>query len=82
MYKRQLYTNVPVKDTLQTLEHLIRQNNTPEIHIQKIITLSKIITDQNYLTYNNKIYIQTDVLPMGSPILGILAEIFLHHVEK
>ena len=63
-----LYTNVPVKDTIQTLEQLLRQNNTPETHIQEIITLTKIITEQNYFTYNNKIYTQTDGLPMGFPI--------------
>ena len=25
-----LYTNVPIKETIQTLEQLLRQNNTPE----------------------------------------------------
>ena len=44
-----LYTNVPVKDTIQIFEHLLRQNNTPEIHIQKIITITKIpLNNQDY----------------------------------
>ena len=77
-----LYTNVPIKETIQTLEHLLRHNNTPETHIHEIITLTKIITEQNYFTYNNKIYTQTDGLPMGSPISGILAEIFIHNIEQ
>ena len=86
MYKRQditnLYTNVPIKETIQTLEQLLRQNNTPETHIHEIITLTKLITEQNYFTYNNKIYTQTEGLPMGSPISGILAEIYIHNIEQ
>ncbi|KAJ4436486.1 hypothetical protein ANN_16517 [Periplaneta americana] len=41
-----------------------------------------IITKQNYFTYNNKYYTQTEGLPMGSPISSILVEIFLHHIEQ
>ena len=77
-----LYTNVPIKETIQTLEQLLRQNNTPETHIQEIITLTKLITEQNYFTYNNKTYTQTEGLPMGSPISGILAEIYIHNIEQ
>ena len=91
VYKRQtlasfhitnLYTNVPIKGTIKTLEHLHRQNNTRETHILESITLTKIITEQNYFSYNNKLYTQTDGLPMGSPISGILAEIFIHNMEQ
>ena len=74
-----IHIYVPIKDTIQSLEHLLRQNNMPETHIHEIITLTKIITEQNYFTYNNKIYTQTDGLLMGSPISGILAEIYTQH---
>ena len=76
-----LYTNVPIKETLITLEQLLKLNNIPETHINEIINLTKFITDQNYFTHNNMFYTQTDGLPMGSPISGILAEIFVHTIE-
>ena len=44
--------------------------------------LLKIITDQNYFAHNNMFYTQTDGLPMGSPISGILAKIFIHTIEQ
>ena len=77
-----LYINVPINETIITLEQLLKLNNIPETHIKEIIHLTKIITDQNYFTHNNMFYTQTDGLPMGSPISGILAEIFLHTIEQ
>ena len=66
-----------IRDSMELVE-LIKINNTPETHIKEIIHLTKIITDQNYFAHNNMFYTQTDGLPMGSPISGILAEIFIH----
>ena len=51
-----LYTNVPIKETLTILEQLLKLNNTPETHIKEIIHLTKIITEQNYFSHNNMVY--------------------------
>ena len=53
-----LYTNVPIKKTITTLEQLLKLNNTPETHIKEIIHLTKIITEQNYFSHNNKMCIR------------------------
>jgi len=77
-----LYTIVPINETIQLLHNMLIENNTPSTHIQEIITLTKLITSQNYFTHNHKFYKQPEGLPMGSPISGILAEIFIHNIEK
>ena len=61
---------------------MLKQNNTPQAHIDEIIKITTIITQQNYFKYNNKYYTQPEGLPMGSPISSILAEIFIHHIEQ
>ena len=77
-----LYTNIPIQETTEILEDLLKNNRTPETHIREIITLTNTITKQNYFTHNNKFYTQIDGVPMGSPISSILAEIFIHHIEQ
>jgi len=44
--------------------------------------LELVFKEQNYFTFNNQIYQQTDGLAMGSPLSGILAEIYLNHFEN
>jgi len=40
------------------------------------------ITNQNYFSYNNNILIQKEGLVMGAPSSGLIAEIFLQHIER
>ena len=76
-----LYTNIPIAETLEILENMLKQNNTPQHTIIEIINITNAITKQNYFTHNNKYYTQPG-LPMGSPIPCILAEIFIHNIEQ
>jgi hypothetical protein len=77
-----LYTNIPVSETLNILEKLLIKQQTPKDHITEIIDTLKVITQQNYFVHNNKFYIQEEGLPMGSPISSVLAEVFLQHIEE
>ena len=77
-----LYTNIPIAETLEILENMLKQNNTPQHTINEIINITNTITKQNYFTHNNKYYTQQEGLPMGSPISCILAEIFIHNIEQ
>ena len=49
--------------------------------VDELINLTKVILEQNYFTFDNKYYLQRDGLAMGSPLSGILAEIYLNHIE-
>ena len=50
--------------------------------INELIHLLKIILKQNYFKFNNKIYSQNKGLAMGSPLSGIVADIFLNNFEN
>ena len=49
-----LYMNIPMSETLQILAYMLKQNNTPQAHIDEIIKITTIITQQNYFNFNNK----------------------------
>lgn len=51
------------------------------IEIDDIIKLTKTATDQNYFEYNSNFYKQKDGLAMGSPLSGLLANIFINDLE-
>jgi hypothetical protein len=55
------------------------QNDTQIAH--QILTLLKEVLTQNYLTFQQRIYHPEQGIAMGSPISGIIAEIFLQHFE-
>jgi hypothetical protein len=48
----------------------------------EILRRYDVITKQNYLSHNKKIIIQQDGLAMGAPSSGLIAEIFLQHLEQ
>ena len=77
-----LYTNIPTSENLQILANMLKQNSTPQVHIDEIIKITTIITQQNYFHFNKKYYTQPEGLPLGSPISSILAEIFIHYIEQ
>jgi hypothetical protein len=78
-----LYTNVPVKETLEIIENHLKNNSilTAETR-NELMNLLKITLSQNYFIFNNEYYSQPDGLTMGSPLSGILSEIYLNHIEN
>ena len=44
--------------------------------------LLNLVTKESFFTFNNKFYIQVDGVAMGSPLVPILANIFLSHYEE
>lgn len=76
-----LFTSVPIKDTLVILENLLRSNNIPQQEILHILTLTKVTLQQNFFQFNNSFYSQPDGLAMGSSLSPLLAEIFMNHLE-
>lgn len=77
-----LYTNVPVPDTLDIVEkHLNNSNLLPEA-VNEFMSLLKEILKQNYFEFNGSFYSQNDGLAMGSPLSEILADIYLNHIES
>jgi hypothetical protein len=52
-------------------------------HIQReLLSWYNTITKQNYFINNGNILIQEDGLAMGAPSSGLIAEFFLHYIER
>ena len=70
-----------MKETKTILDYMLAHNIVdPQIQ-QELLHWYDIITKQNYFTSNNEIIIQQDGLAMGAPSSGLIAEIFLQHIE-
>ncbi|XP_044761991.1 uncharacterized protein LOC123319194 [Coccinella septempunctata] len=83
-----LYTNIPVAESLSLLREFLngcqtlRDFNIDNEDIQTIMNLMELISKQNFFSFNGSVYTMTDGVPMGSPISGLLAEIFVAYLES
>jgi len=76
-----LYSNIPVKETRTILANIMTQNPIDPHTKQELLKWYDVITMQNYFAHKGKTVIQQDGLAMGAPSLGLIAEIFLQHIE-
>ena len=78
-----LYTNIPVAETLRILKiNLINTNKLDIESINELMDVLELILDQNYFTHNNQFFSQQEGLAMGSPLSGLLADIYLNNFEN
>jgi len=78
-----LYTNIPIEKTIDLLkQHLIDNSGMNPAAIDELITLTREILKQNYFMFDGAYYIQEEGLAMGSPLSGIMAELYLNYVEN
>jgi predicted GIY-YIG superfamily endonuclease len=77
-----LYTNIPVNETVELIECRLMNNGLDRIYVNQIVKLLKIVLKQNYFRFNGRFYEQTNGLAMGSPLSGILSEVFLQYNEE
>ena len=79
-----LYTNIPVRETIDILTNLIYENdnsfrNMSKLNFKKML---ECITSNTFFIFNNIYYKQRDGLAMGSPLSATLANIFLCFHER
>ena len=78
-----LYTNVPIKKCLNLLlKHLKKINFNLPFPPKIFIEIIRLITDMTYFQFNNNFYKQKFGLPMGNPLSGVLACLFLEFLES
>ena len=82
MTGKQLYTNIPVKETVEIIKTHLSENKFENEYRTQLIKIIKTILNQYYFQFNNKQYEQKDGIPMGSPNSGIMSEIFLQNMEN
>ena len=78
-----MYANIPVDDTISILERNLKTSKIYSAEVvDDILKLLKVVLKQNYFTFNGKYYLQTEGLAMGSPLSGLLADVFMNHFER
>jgi len=71
----------PVIETREVIANTREKNLIDPQTRQELIKWYDTITQQNYFTDNAEILIQKDGLAMGAPTSGLIAELFLQHLE-
>jgi hypothetical protein len=77
---KDLYVNIPIKETLMITKSILLKHETQIT--KQIITLLETILQQNYFSFENNLYQPEKGISMGSPISNTIAEIFLQLIEN
>ena len=78
-----MYTNIPVEETIKIVEeYLIRSKVYNLLVIDDIIRFLRVVLRQNYFSFNGEVFLQKEGLAMGSPLSGLLANIYMNHFER
>ena len=77
-----LYPSIPTQDTLNILEQVLSSKRINPVEMYDILTITKHLTSNNFAQFNDRFYRAEDGLPMGMSCSGVLAEVFLHDMEK
>jgi hypothetical protein len=79
---KDLYVKIPINHTLNIANKLLNSNHVDEHITRDMMSILKMITNQNYFQYESKFYKPTMGLAMGSPLSSILAEIFPQDLKQ
>ncbi len=76
-----LYPSVPPAEVYPMVQDLLLKNGYSLVGAQKIIRLLRLVNGQNFFTFCDRIFLQTDGLAMGS-LAPILANLFMENFEE
>jgi hypothetical protein len=79
---KDLYIKIPTNTTLNIVNKLLKHNKIDDCILKELMLTIRLITNQNYFHYEGKFYKPNSGVAMGSPLSGILAEIFLQETEQ
>ena len=80
---RDWYANIPIDDTIHMVKENLLKSKIYNVHeVDDILRLLRVVLKQNYFSFNGKIYYQKEGLAMGSPLSGLLADIFMNNFER
>ena len=77
-----LYPSIDINDGLQALSEILSLTNFNNKFKTLIIKLTKWVLINNYMTFNNKTYLQINGTAMGTPLAVTYAGLFMHILEK
>ena len=78
-----LFTNIPLKETINICTNLLYKNVdvTEGINKSEFEKLLSLTTQESYFMFNNILYKQKDGVAMGSPLGPTIANVFLSFYE-
>ena len=80
-----LFTSVPVQPAIQIAKERLQQDNTlpqrTSISIPQITSLLEFCLTNTYILFQGKYYEQVQGAAMGSPIIPLIANIFMEEFE-
>ena len=79
---KDLYTNLPTQGILEAAKYWMELKGKSKGEINEMTAILDTIMLQNYFTYNDAFYKPQEVVAMGSPLSGTLAELYLQKLEK
>jgi hypothetical protein len=79
---KDLYVNIPIEETVHITKVLLANTKINDNTLTQACLLLETIMKQNYLQFDQKIYQPRKGIAMGSPISGLIAEIFLQYYEQ
>ena len=81
-----LYTNVPIKDTLNIIKDLLLNDenlhNKTSIPPDEFLEITEFVLTKTWFIFNNDILTQTDGVAMGGPASLVVAEIYMQAHEQ
>ncbi|MEL7309754.1 MAG: hypothetical protein AAGK05_19180, partial [Pseudomonadota bacterium] len=74
-----MYTSIPQQDAIDVVERMMKNHNYNFFSLSPsdIAALLKVILENNYFTFENKVYRQLHGLAMGSSVSTILAILYM-----
>ncbi|GFG33464.1 hypothetical protein Cfor_03532 [Coptotermes formosanus] len=78
---KDLYVNIPIDETLHITDFFLRINNNKATIRSQILGLMQTTLAQNYFKFNKEFYQAQKGIAMGSPLSGLVAELFLQYFE-
>ncbi|KAG4066806.1 hypothetical protein HA402_012873 [Bradysia odoriphaga] len=83
-----LYTKVPIPETILAVQERLIENTSwktgqfSKLLVEDIICLLTACLKNTYFQYGNELFLQNEGCPMGSPISGTVADIYLQKLEN
>jgi hypothetical protein len=78
---KNMYTNIPTSKLSKILQLLCTQNGSTSTFTRDITKLTHLLLRQNYFSFHDTIFLQTQGLAMGAPTSSIFSELFLQYIE-
>jgi hypothetical protein len=78
---KNLYPSIPKAETRTILTNILQHKLIEPHNKQDILNCYDAVTKQTFFSHNSNLIIQRDSLAKGAPSSGLIAEIFLQHIE-